>query len=362
MQLFTRRHSVAIVLALIVKHYESYTWERSGHFLSAEILTCVSPKVCMTAWKPASPPVTQLIAIGSQVSLRGTHRMMKNFELDKILFDLKLDIAVEGTHKGPVIADSCKSSTHDVIDRGISPESHLSCPMCRPLCALFLSFLSLESIIEYLNLYWFLLSVEFEFERWQIHLLPSSSSMCRWSTWKRFLEAMLRSCWFSSCVIVSEREVRMNSSIFRILRNRLSKKLMVVVGAWVWVFWTLFDRWFVTVCQFSSLSLFSLSVSTLSSIFTAVVALACCPVAISSVCLTVLTTILVPFDPPFGQVGEGESFSALPISRKFVAHASAASVNEETNWFEERKTNWKKTALNKRTEGKMTLESLIRLI
>ena len=272
MQLFTRRHSVAIVLALIVKHYESYTWERSGHFLSAEILTCVSPKVCMTAWKPASPPVTELIAIGFQVSLRGTHRIMENFELDKILFDLKLDIAVEGTHKGPVIADSCKSSTHDVIDRGISPESHLSCPMCRPLCALFLSFLSLESIIEYLNLYWFLLSVEFEFERWQIHL----SSFFLQHVPMIHLETISRghvaeSCWFSSCVIVSEREVWMNSSIFRILRRiGCRKKLMVVVGAWVWVFWTLV-RSLVrsTVCHFSSVSIVSLSVSMASSIFIA---------------------------------------------------------------------------------------------
>ena len=76
---------------------------------------------------------------------------METFELDKIRFDPKLDIAVEGTHEDSVIIDSWKSSTHDVIDRSTSLEVHLPWSLCRPLCALFLSFFSLKSIVEYLN-------------------------------------------------------------------------------------------------------------------------------------------------------------------------------------------------------------------
>jgi hypothetical protein len=105
--------------------------------------------------------------IGFPSSLGENHRIMENFDLDKIRFDLKLDIAVEGTHNRSVIVDGWKSSTHGVIDWDISPEFHLPCSLCCPLCALFLSFLSLESIVE------------FEFEWWKIRFLYSSFNMCR---------------------------------------------------------------------------------------------------------------------------------------------------------------------------------------
>ena len=48
--------------------------------------------------------------------------------------------------------------------------------------------------------------------------------ICQWSAWSRFLRGMLRKGWFSSCVIAYEREIWMNSTSFRILRDGLSKE------------------------------------------------------------------------------------------------------------------------------------------
>ena len=107
-----------------------------------------------------------------------------------------------------------------------------------------------------------------------------------------------------------------------------------------WYF-TLFVRWLLTVCHFSSVSLVSLSVSMVSSIFIAAFSLASCLMAFSSVCLIALTIILDLFDPRFEEVGEGESLYTLPIPRRFFTQSIVGSINEERNWFEERKMNWK---------------------
>ena len=222
--------------------------------------------------------------------------MMENFELDKILFDLKIDIVVEGTHEGSVIIDSWKSSTQGVLDLDISPEFHLPRSLCRSLFALFWSFLSLASIVEYLNFYWFLSSVEFQFERWQIRFfLPSACADDPPG------EDFSKPCCEEVCLVrvsfAPKEKYEWTPSVFKFRGTVCPKKLIVVVRAFVLVFWTSFDRWFVTVCHFLSLSLVSLSISMVSSIFIAALSLACCPVALSSVRLTALTII---FDPLFG--------------------------------------------------------------
>ena len=95
--------------------------------------------------------------------------------------------------------------------------------------------------------------------------------------------------------------------VFKSCGTFCPKNLMAVVAACRVVFWNLFDRWLVTVCQFSSVSLVFLPSSRISFIL---------------------------FDLPLGSVGEGKSCCALPITRRFFAQAIVDSINKEGNWFE----------------------------
>ena len=107
--------------------------------------------------------------------------------------------------------------------------------------------------------------------------------------------------------------------VFECCRIYCPKNLVVVVGACILFFWILFDRWLLTVCHFSSVSIVSLSVS---SIFIAVFSLACCPVAFSSVCLTALTIILDLFDPLF----ENPSFEGSLLNHSLV-HSTTREID-----------------------------------
>ena len=155
----------------------------------------------------------------------------------------------------------------------------------------------IQSIVEYLKFYWFLVSVEFQFERRKIRSPSSSVNRCRWSTWRGFLKGMLRKGWFSSCVISSEREVRINSIIFQILWDRLSKETQGCRWCMRIAFLDLV-RSLVTyrLPFFISLNRLSVSLNSLIHLHHCIRA-GCCLVAFSSVCLIALTIILDLFDP-----------------------------------------------------------------
>ena len=164
------------------------------------------------------------MTIGFRASLRETHRIMENFELDKILFDLKLDIAGWGYTRG-----LSHGWLLEIVYSWRDRSGHLPGVSSAPFFVSFTICAILVVPLPWINrwiLEFLLVSLERRIPIWVVtdSLFSSSSSMCRWSTWRGFLKAMLRRGLLSSCVICAEREVWMNSASFRILRNLLPKE------------------------------------------------------------------------------------------------------------------------------------------